>query len=108
MLDLIDAVERLKKGIVEGGVSLGQVEQAVGKVASGIDVYLILAVSSYYIPLVLFFKAPEQRGVRTGATGTGKMRMRRRGVCGRDGSGEVLPCNHVSVPIPVVMSRLSA
>lgn len=45
MLDLIDAVERLKKGIVEGGVSLGHVEQAVGKVASGIDVYLILAVS---------------------------------------------------------------
>lgn len=48
MLDLIDAVERLKKGIVEGGVSLGQVEQAVGKVASGIDVYLILAVSYFH------------------------------------------------------------
>lgn len=38
-------MERLKKGIVEGGVSLGKVEQAVGKVAEGIDVYLILAVS---------------------------------------------------------------
>lgn len=43
-MDLIDAVERLKKTIVEGGVSLGKVEQAVGKVAEGIDVYLILAV----------------------------------------------------------------
>lgn len=43
-MDLIDAVERLKKTIVEGGVSLGTVEQAVGKVAEGIDVYLILAV----------------------------------------------------------------
>lgn len=46
VLDLIDAVERLKKSIVEGGVSLGKVEQAVGNVAQGIDVYLILAVSS--------------------------------------------------------------
>lgn len=37
-------MERLKKSIVDGGVSLGTVEQAVGKVAEGIDVYLILAV----------------------------------------------------------------
>lgn len=39
-------MEGLKNGIWEGDiVTLGKVEQAVGKVAEGIDVYLILAVS---------------------------------------------------------------
>lgn len=47
MLDLLEAVESLKVGIRNGdGVALGRVEQAVGKVAQGIDVYLILAVSA--------------------------------------------------------------
>lgn len=54
MLDLIDAVERLKKSIVEGGVPLGTVEQAVGKVAESIDVYLILAVRGGLILHVAF------------------------------------------------------
>lgn len=39
-------MEGLKAGIMNGdGVALDKVEQAVGKVARGIDVYLILAVS---------------------------------------------------------------
>lgn len=47
VLDLLDAVESLKVGIMNGdGVALNKVEQAVGKVAGGIDVYLILAVSA--------------------------------------------------------------
>lgn len=47
MLDLLEAVESLKVGIRNGdGVALGRVEQAVGKVAQGIDIYLILAVSA--------------------------------------------------------------
>lgn len=77
MLDLIDAVERLKKGIVEGGVSLGQVEQAVGKVASGIDVYLILAVSRLLdetrsrrpsLHFLFFVQRAQQLGTGAGAT----------------------------------------
>lgn len=45
VLQLLEAIESLKEGIVTGdSVALGKVEQAVGKVAQGIDVYLILAV----------------------------------------------------------------
>lgn len=45
MLELLEAMESLKEGIVKGdSVALGKVEQAVDKVAQGIDVYLILAV----------------------------------------------------------------
>lgn len=45
VLDLLEAVEGLKIGIMNGdGVALDKVEEAVGRVAGGIDVYLILAV----------------------------------------------------------------
>lgn len=45
VLDLLEAVEGLKEGIWKGDSrTLGKVEQAVGKVAERIDVYLILAV----------------------------------------------------------------
>lgn len=50
VLQLLEAVESLKEGIVTGdSVALGKVEQAVGKVAQCIDVYLILAVRAAHI-----------------------------------------------------------
>jgi len=56
VLDLIDAVERLRKAVVppkeavvERKIAMDKVERAVGKVAEGIDVYLILAVSQPWV-----------------------------------------------------------
>lgn len=46
VLELLDAAENVKAGVMNGDeVVIGKVEKAVGKVAMGIDIYLILAVS---------------------------------------------------------------
>ncbi|MEP2765306.1 MAG: hypothetical protein ABJP39_14360, partial [Marinobacter alexandrii] len=63
VLDLLEAVEGLKAGIMNGdGVALDKVEQAVGKVARGIDVYLILAVGAAARSMILCIASAKERG----------------------------------------------
>ena len=59
--------------------------------------------------LSIFFQGPRTTGRENGSHGDREDADEEEGGgCGRDGSGKVLPCNHVSFPISVVMSRLSA